>query len=367
MTTEVRLDRMRPADIVVALARAPVAWVPLGAMEFHAPHLPLGTDSITASHLVTRAAEELGGVVLPHSTVTLGTLHLPWSARYDASLVEAVLRSTIEQLAGFGVRVVVVHTGHAPLDLLHLIKRVCHEVESQVRASDPSRDGFRAYGLCYLELNAALGAGLGTDWPVVVDHGSVTETSWVMAIDPTLVDLDALPQELAGPIVGIYGPHPRGRATAERGGAEIGACVTLLAERVRSLVGGGTIDGLADLWTLVERYWPEPMELSVIDPTTIGLRNTGPVSRYLTSVHVAVDGVALDTAGQRLLNPTVGEAGVEVAVDGLGAESGFYVRHDQSARLVLRERIPGGRHQLAVELGLAGVASSVLESAIDVP
>ena len=92
MTTEVRLDRMRPADIAEALARAPVAWVPLGAMEFHAPHLPLGTDSITASHLVTRAAEELGGVVLPGSTVTLGTLHLPWSLRYDASLVEAVLR-----------------------------------------------------------------------------------------------------------------------------------------------------------------------------------------------------------------------------------------------------------------------------------
>ncbi len=135
MTTEVRLDRMRPADVEAALARAPVAWVPLGAIEFHAPHLPLGTDSLTASHIVTRAAEELGGVVLPHSTITLGTLHLPWSARYDASIVEAVLRSTIEQLATFGVRVVVVHTGHAPLDLLHLIKRVCHEVESQVRAS----------------------------------------------------------------------------------------------------------------------------------------------------------------------------------------------------------------------------------------
>ncbi len=188
-----------------------------------------------------------------------------------------------------------------------------------------------------------------------------------MAIDPTLVDLDALPPELAGPIVGIYGPHPRGRATAERGGAQIGACVTLLTERVRSLIRGGTIDGLGDLWTLVERYWPEPMEVSIVDPSTIGLRNTGPVSRYLTDLRVSVDGDPLDAAGQRLLNATVGEAGVAVAVDDLGAESGFYIRRDQSALLRMPVPLPAGSHHLAVEIGLAGVASTVLESSIDIP
>ena len=367
MTTEVRLDRMRPAEVEAALARASVAWVPMGAIEFHAPHLPLGTDSITASHLVIRAAEELGGVVLPPSPVTMGTLHLPWSVRYAAGLVEAVLRSTIEQLAASGVRVVVVHTGHAPLDLLHLIKRVCREVESQVRAADPSRDGFRAYGLCYLELNAALGAGLGTDWPVVVDHGSVTETSWVLAIEPTLVDLAALPPEGAGPIVGVYGPHPSGRASGAYGSTQIDACLLLLTERVRALTAGGTIDGLADLRTLVERYWPESMEISVVDRSTLGLRNPGPVSRYLTGLRVVLDGVALDGTGQRLVNTTTGEAGVAVPVDCLGAESGFYVRRHQTAWLLLREPLSPGEHQLAVELGFAGVSSAVLQMSIDVP
>jgi hypothetical protein len=48
MVDEVRLERLRPAQVDAALARASVAWVPLGALEFHAPHLPIGTDGFTA-------------------------------------------------------------------------------------------------------------------------------------------------------------------------------------------------------------------------------------------------------------------------------------------------------------------------------
>ncbi len=144
------------------MARAPVAWVPMGALEFHADHLPNGTDGITGQGLLVRAAERLGGVVLPWSYLTLGTLALPWSFRYEPPLVAEALRQTIRQLPAYGVRLAVVHTGHGPLDLAHLIKRVCAEVEAE-------DIGLRAMGLCYLELNAALGTGLGTDWPVAVD------------------------------------------------------------------------------------------------------------------------------------------------------------------------------------------------------
>ena len=364
MTREVRLDRMRPADLDAAMARAPVAWLPLGAIGLHAPHLPLGTDSLTASHVLTRAAEELGGVVLPHTTLTLGAQQLPWSMRYDAALVAAGLRSTIAQLAAYGAQVVVVHTGQGSLDVLHLIKRVCREAEDEVRVSGLAGPGFRAYGLCYLELNAALGAGLGTDWPTAFDHGSITETSWVMAIDPTLVDLDALPPELAGPIVGVDGPHPRGRASADFGGPQIGACVTLLVDRVRELVRGGTIDTFADLWTLVERYWTEDLEVTVLDPTTITLRNPGALPRYLTSARVLLDGVALDTTDQQLVDPAAGEVGIEVPLDTLGAESGFLVRHDLPVRLLLPEPLPMGEHRLSVEVGLAAVAVTSFDTTV---
>src|SRR5688572_28565264 len=242
--TEVRLDRLRPAGIEAAMARAPIAWIPLGALEYHADHLPNGTDGITGQGLLERAARRAGGVVLPWSYLTMGTLALPWSFRYDPALVAEALRQTLRQLPAHGARVAVVHSGHAPLDLDHLVKRVCAEVEAE-------GIGLRAMGLTYLELNAILGTGLGTDWPVAVDHAATMETSWVAALEPDLVATDALPDEPAATVLGVYGPNPRFTADADRGAAQVEAAAALLAERALGLVRGDAHDPFADLRTFV--------------------------------------------------------------------------------------------------------------------
>jgi creatinine amidohydrolase len=347
------------------MAEAPIAWLPMGAIEFHAEHLPLGTDGFSAQHVVERAARLAGGVVLPWSAVTLGTLHLPWSLRYEATLVEAVLRQTLLGVAAHGARVAVVHTGHGPLDLDHLIKRVCVEVE----ASDRVPEGFRAYGLCYLELNVALGTGLGTDWPVAIDHGSIVETSWVMAMEPDLVALERLPEPDAGdPIVGVYGPNPRGRASRAMGEAQLEACAGLLAERARRLLAGERIDAFADLREFVRRYWPEPLELSgrAGSPGEAALlvRNPAPVSRYLTGLALELDGTPVGPAGVMLRNPTPGEAGVPVPADALAPESGFYVRRAQAAEASLPVAVEPGRHRVTARLGLAGVTEQRLDTVV---
>lgn len=359
---EVRLDRLRPAEIAAAMARAPVAWVPLGALEYHADHLPNGTDGITGQGLLVAAAERLGGVVLPWSYVTLGTLALPWSFRYDPAIVAETLRQTLRQLPGHGARLAVVHTGHAPLDLNHLIKRVCAEVEAE-------GIGLRAYGLCYLELNAALGTGLGTDWSVTVDHGSTMETSWVAALAPELVLTGLLPSDPAAAIVGVYGPNPRFTVNAARGRAQVDAAAALLAERAAGLLRGEALDPLADLRTFVKRYWPEPLRLAGtagdVATAAIGLTNPGPVSRYVSGLTARLDGEVLTPGDLILVNRTAGETGVPFRVDELGPEHGFYVRRQQTATLQLGRAVPSGTH--AVELGvqLAGVTETRLEQPVE--
>jgi creatinine amidohydrolase len=366
MHSEVRLERLRPAEVRDALAAAPIAWVPLGAIEFHAEHLPLGTDGFTAQAVVERAARIAGGVVLPWSAVTFGTLHLPWSLRYDPAIVEATIRATLEQLIGYGAKVVVVHTGHGPLDLSHLIKRVCAEVAARAQAADPA---VRTYGLCYLELNAALGHGLGTDWPVAVDHGSILETSWMLALDADLVRLDRLPGDPEATTVGVYGPNPRERASAAFGEAQLVACARLLAERATRLVRGEQIDQLDDLRGFVTRYWPEPLELGGragdAGEAVLTLRNPGPVSRYLTRLTLRLDGADVRHDGITLRNPTVGEAGTPVAAASLGPEAGFYVRRNQLAEVQLPDALAPGRHDVELELGLAGVTTTRLGGTID--
>ncbi len=365
-TPEVRLERLRPAEIAAALERAPIAWVPLGALEFHADHLPNGTDGITGHRLLVAAAERAGGVVLPWSYLTMGTLALPWSFRYDPELVASVLRETLRQLPAFGVRLAVVHTGHAPLDLIHLIKRVCAEVEGE-------GSGLLTMGLCYLELNAVLGTGLGTDWPVAVDHASTMETSWVGALEPALVDASQLPDDPLATIAGVYGPNPRFTADPARGRVQFDAAATLLADRAAGRLRGERHDPFADLRTFVERYWPERWRLtgragSASDPSggsAITISNSTPVSRYLSALDLEIDGSAVDGTQMRLVNATPGETGVAIAPADLGPERGFYVRRMQTAELSLPVAIEAGSHRVNLRLGLAGVTDTALTEMIE--
>lgn len=362
---EVRLERLRPEGIAAALARAPIAWIPLGALEFHADHLPNGTDGLTAHGVVVGAAERLGGVVLPWSYLTMGTLALPWSFRYDPDLVAAAIRQTLRQLPANGVRLAVVHTGHAPLDLIHLIKRVCAEVEAEAT-------GLRAMGLCYLELNAALGTGLGTNWPVAVDHGSTMETSWIAALEPDLVDTHRLPDDPHAAIVGVYGPNPRFTLDAARGAAQVEAAAGLLAERAAARLRGEPFDAFRDLRTFVDRYWPERLLLvgraGPIGPEggpAILVTNPGPVSRYLAGVDLRIDGTPVEASGLSLVNRTAGEVAIPRSVADLGPERGFYIRRLQTAELCLPAAVAPGPHRIDLGLSLAGVADVSFSETVD--
>ncbi len=255
----------------------------------------------------------------------------------------------------------VVHSGHAPLDLHHLVKRVCAEVEAE-------GIGLRAYGLSYLELNAVSGTGLGTDWPVAVDHAATMETSWVAALEPDLVATDALPDDPAATVLGVYGPNPRFTVDAVRAEAQVQAAAALLADRALDLVRGDVHDPFADLRTFVERYWPEPLVLAgragAAGAASILMTNPGPVSRYLSGIRVTIDGVAVAPGGMTLRNPTVGESGVPIAATDLGPERGFYVRRQQTAELTLPVTVAPGPHDVALVVGLAGVTEASLDARV---
>lgn len=332
--------------------------------------MPNGTDGITGQAVLERAARNLGGVVLPWSYLTLGTLALPWSFRYDPDLVAEALRQTLRQLPAFGVRQAVVHTGHGPLDLNHLIKRVCAEIEGE-------RIGLRAMGLCYLELNAALGTGLGTPWPVAVDHGSTMETSWIAALEPDLVRTDRLPDDDAAAIVGVYGPNPRFTVDAATGRSQVEGAAALLADRVAASLRGDPIDPLADLRGFVQRYWPERLRLdgragdvaryangATDQGPAILITNPAPVSRYLSGCRLRLDGTLLPGDEMTLVNPTPGETGVPFRVATLHPERGFYVRRLQTAELRLPEQVSPGAHEVELILELAGVSETTYSETV---
>ena len=256
MAPEVRLERLRPPEIDEALARAPVAWVPLGAARVSQP-APADRHGRPDRPRYARGGGRAPrwcrtAVVVPDDGHPGPALVVPLrpGARRRGPAPDAAPAPRAGCPAGGRPHRAPAARPDRP-----------HQARLRGGRGRGGRVGrrLRTMGLCYLELNAALGTGLGTDWPVTVDHGATMETSWVAALAPDLVATDRLPDDPAATIVGVYGPNPRSTADAATGAEQIAAAAALLAERAGAVLRGEDYDPHADLRGFVGRYWPEPL------------------------------------------------------------------------------------------------------------
>jgi creatinine amidohydrolase len=358
--TEVRYERLHPRELRSIVERKPLAYLPIGTIEFHGEHLPFGVDSFEAHGLCVHAAELSGGVVLPPVYLASGCLDLPFTLSFEPELVGAWVRATVDELVRRGFRAVVVLTGHGPLDLNHLLKRVCAEAE----AEHPT---LCAYALCWLELNAARLEAPEAGEPTTVDHAARIETSWMLALEPDLVKLDRLADDPDAVQAGIYGRNPRFTASAEFGERQLAAGAQLLAARAEDLLAGRRPDSLADLRNFVRHGWPERPVLRgrAGAEAALVLENPGRSSRYLSRLRIEVDGEQLDERELVLVNASPGETGTPVRAAELGPENGFYLRRGQQATVALAAALDPGEHHVRAEIGLGGVTDLVLEEDVE--
>ena len=62
---KVRYSDLLPWEFRERLAAKPVAYLPLGTLEWHGEHLPLGSDAIQSEGLMIECAQRFGGIVMP--------------------------------------------------------------------------------------------------------------------------------------------------------------------------------------------------------------------------------------------------------------------------------------------------------------
>ena len=62
---EVRFDRMVPSQIVARRKDCNLAYLPVGSLEWHGPHMPFGTDYFTVAYVAEESAKRFGGVAFP--------------------------------------------------------------------------------------------------------------------------------------------------------------------------------------------------------------------------------------------------------------------------------------------------------------
>lgn len=213
---------LTPAEFRRRLAAAPIAYLPLGTLEWHGEHLPLGADGLQSQGFFIRLAQRAGGIVLPmlflgpdlqaeadgqtfYGMDIVGFAQgaprqLEGSAYWvDEGLFGALLESILSRLARAGFKIVVAH-GHGP---------------STNFFEKHSAEWGQKFGLELLSawdhVNGDAATGLQTD------HAAANETSLTMALRPDLVKMENLPADLKEWPRAIMGEDPRLQASPEAG------------------------------------------------------------------------------------------------------------------------------------------------------
>ncbi len=207
----VQLELLRPREIRAALDRNSTVYLPLGTIEWHSHHLPVGLDGLTAHGVCVRAALDHGGLVYPALFFGTGGGHgiYPWTVMVDADVLRSLIQAALRRLADFGVRRVVVFSGHFADEQLTLIAEIAKWWAAQGSAMTVIARGIN------------MAAGLA----IAPDHAGVFETTMLYALHPDRVDIDDLePLREAGslnddfddarhnpahPLWGVFGPDPR--------------------------------------------------------------------------------------------------------------------------------------------------------------
>ena len=208
----VRYEDLLPHQFRFRLAECPVAYLPLGTLEWHGEHLPLGSDAIISHGLMIEAAKKLGGIVMPpiyvgpdRSQLQLNGSQLQGMDTADVTtphrqldgscywvsegLFMSLIDNIIEQLKRAGFKVVFAD-GHGP----SRNSWVNHLIEREVR-----------FGLKLLGVTK----DFRQSWQSQMDHAAENETSLVMALRPDLVDLSQLPEDKSVWPQGVGGSDPR--------------------------------------------------------------------------------------------------------------------------------------------------------------
>jgi creatinine amidohydrolase len=229
-----RIEELHPNELEERLSEQPVLVLPIGTIEWHSHHLPLGLDTILAEEICTRIADRLSAVLAPSGYWAVGGVPYPYTLDLPQEPIERLYESALTEFANMGFRVILAFTGHFGLaQTLSLKRAACRAMQACTNTQDSP--------VAILPLTEY---DLTTDLGYDGDHAATGETSLMMAVRPDLVRLEAVAAE--APLEGIIGEDPRHRASATYGKQLLEAIVERAAQMAQRFSASGVSapDGL---------------------------------------------------------------------------------------------------------------------------
>jgi creatinine amidohydrolase len=166
-----------------------VCLLPLGVIERHGEHLPLGTDLFIAREIALRAAAIEPAIVFPpyYLTQIFEARHTPGTIGTESGVMVSLLQSVCDEIAHNGLKKIILVNGHGGnrYFLPHLIMLQLEKRRDYVLYL-PQEDAWLA------DEEFVAGWQAMAECKVRDEHAGEMETSLMLAIAPDLVDQAAI-------------------------------------------------------------------------------------------------------------------------------------------------------------------------------
>ena len=226
--TKVRYEEMLPHEFEEALRQFPVAYVPVGSLEWHGRHLALGNDTLKAHGILLRTAEKHGGIVVPPTYWGhMGYWKPGCHPGLPTDIVDGLYTAIFSGLVTAGFKVIIGVTGH--------------DVKEQVASLQKAADAISADGTAvgYAMMEGMLYDLSGDS----MDHAGHWETSILMYLRPDLVEMERIEHEMlsteeGATEAGIWGRDPRTDASRELGEKIVNRIADNIGQKAQELLAG---------------------------------------------------------------------------------------------------------------------------------
>ena len=227
----------------------PPIFLPVGALEQHGPHLPLGTDGLLSTAVAAAAAEKVGGLVAPALSYGYksqpkcgGGQHFCGTTSVDAATLIGSVRDAVREFGRHGAKRLVICNGHYENQWF-----LIEGIDLGLRDLGPGTQ-LQVMRLEYWDFltESTMASVFPNGFPgFALEHAAVIETSMMLHYHPNLVRMDLIPND--GPaIFPPYDMYPSRKtwvplsgvlSSAKGSTAEKGAVMaTELAERMATAV-----------------------------------------------------------------------------------------------------------------------------------
>jgi creatinine amidohydrolase len=158
------------------------AILPVGSVEQHGPHLPLGTDSVIAEHIASKVSGQFPSILFPTLSIGYSLEHagFPGTISFTMQTYSSMITEIAKNLFDSGFRTLIAINGHGGNRAI---------LDSSLTAIKHTHPDLSIFSFTVLDIARVKFSEVRKSPRKMIGHADELETSMMLAIRPDMVQM----------------------------------------------------------------------------------------------------------------------------------------------------------------------------------